>query len=174
MTKKQKFLQMISVSCEQDAMRNSIIAAFKRNKIYNENANPSHRKKLRCVLNSEIRSLASDYSEPITEAKHSQNILSLADSITKQFAPILISGRFKIGTAQKALNLYLKFLWCLSPTRPDPPHCPLDRIILRKAGVHGAWTSLDCIDTYKIWIEEVRKEASPKSIANWELEQWNG
>jgi hypothetical protein len=35
----------------------------------------------------------------------------------------------RIGLAQKALNLYLKYLWCLGEIH-EPPHCPLDSIVL--------------------------------------------
>jgi hypothetical protein len=38
---------------------------------------------------------------------------------------------YKYGVAQKLLNLFLKYLWCLG-TIAEPPHCPVDRIIIGK------------------------------------------
>lgn len=171
MTKKQEFLKTVGVTCERGAIQNSIVAAFQHNKVYNGNPGLADREELRRVLRSEIRDLASGYSATIAEAKHCKNISSLADSITRQFARILLGGRFKIGTAQKAFNLYLKFLWCLG-SHPTPPHCPLDRSILKKVSVYKAWTKMDCIDTYKTWMEKIGEKASSQSIAEWELEKW--
>lgn len=39
------------------------------------------------------------------------------------------SNVFRIGSAQKALNLYRKYLWCLGYI-PFPPHCPFDATII--------------------------------------------
>ena len=174
MTKKQDdFLKTVGVSCERGAMKDSIVSAFQRNKVYEGNPSLADREDLRCALRAEIRKTASAYSVPVTETKHCENIRNLADTLTKQFSKILDGRRFKIGTAQKALNLYLKFLWCLGVHKTVPPHCPLDGIILKKAGVYEAWTKLDCIETYKNWIEKVRvKAARHNSIAEWELENW--
>lgn len=77
--------------------------------------------------------------------------------------------------AQKSLNLYLKYLWCLSEV-PMPPHCTVDGIVLRAAGVHGSWTKCDSIEEYKRWIGELKKHAKKHAgtdkLAEWEILVW--
>lgn len=99
---------------------------------------------------------------PASLAVHSDNICSLSD------------GRFRIGLAQKALNLYLKYLWCAG-FAARPPHCPVDAIILESAGIRAAtpWTRLDSIEEYARLIEALRAIASGRPLAEWELEVWS-
>jgi len=167
-----RFLKTVRVSCEASAMQNSILAAFQHGGIYKESTGTAYREDFRCALRLEIRKIATGYSGKVGEETHCDNIGKLADSITRQFSKILKGDRFRIGTAQKALNLYLKFLWCLGIHPVPPPHCPLDRTILEKAGVRGAWTKLDCMKTYQEWIGRVKVKANGKSIGEWELESW--
>ena len=42
-----------------------------------------------------------------------RNIVALSEGLSEDHADILAGKRFRVGTAQKALNLYLKYLWCL-------------------------------------------------------------
>ena len=86
--------------------------------------------------------------------------------------------RFNIGHSQKLINILLKYYWCLGWLKNEPPHCPLDRIVLSKAqikteGKTPSWTKMDSIEDYKKYIKEIKKIADPKSIAIWELEIFN-
>jgi hypothetical protein len=47
------------------------------------------------------------------------------------------------GIAQKLLNLYLKYLWCVGYI-VEPPHCPIDRIIIGKTSFRDRlnWTEM--------------------------------
>src|SRR5215467_3622009 len=80
--------------------------------------------------------------------------------------------------AQKALNLYLKYLWCTGEIR-TPPHCPIDGGVIKKLGADLAgvpWTKLDNIEKYKELIAAGEKIAANKkreSLADWELICWN-
>jgi hypothetical protein len=47
-----------------------------------------------------------------------------------QYQGVPSKNLFRVGTAQKALNLYLKYLWCLGEIK-TPPHCPFDRGIIQ-------------------------------------------
>ena len=99
----------------------------------------------------------------------------MADALSSDYKGDLVLGRLRIGTVQKALNLYLKTVWCMEPSWPTPPHCPVDRIILERAGINGSWTKLDSMSTYCEWIERLRKHASGNgfdSVAEWELCAW--
>ena len=85
---------------------------------------------------------------------------------------------FNVGHSQKLLNLLLKYYWCFGWLKNEPPHCPIDRIILSKAkikdnGKTPSWTKINSIKVYKKYIQELKKIAKPKSLSVWELESFN-
>ncbi|HEV2328466.1 MAG TPA: hypothetical protein VGY56_06725 [Verrucomicrobiae bacterium] len=155
-----------------DALRNTIKASFARNKIYSGKPSYIKRRELHDALKSELQKISAQHDRAISEEQHCKNILQLAETITKQFGPIIRESRFNIGTAQKSLNLYLKFQWCLGRQKLPPPHCPIDSKILKKSGIYEPWTKIDSIKTYKDWIERVKVIASQKPLAEWELNTW--
>lgn len=114
---------------EDQILTNSINAAFQRAKVYdNQTASTDpNRTLLRAKLAELLSDLAKQYTNVITEDSHKNNIGKIADDLTAAFQgkELLQKGRFRIGIAQKALNLYLKYLWCLDKI-PAPPHCPFD------------------------------------------------
>ena len=63
----------------------------------------------------------------VTDEQHITNIKKLSNS-TKQYSEIFNGGQINFGIAQKMLNLYLKYQWCLGNIA-EPPHFPVDRII---------------------------------------------
>lgn len=83
-----------------------------------------------------------------------------------------MKDRFRIGVAQKALNLYLKYLWCLDRI-PVPPHCPFDSTVLRELELEFSWTRSSKIEDYKSWVEHAKVAAGTKTLAEWELQLWN-
>jgi len=113
----------------------------------------------------------------VTQEEHAKNISTLADTLTERHCDILRNGRFRIGSAQKGLNLYLKYLWCAGEIIA-PPHCPIDGGLIVKLGSAfrgNSWTQIDDIEQYKKVIAAAqnkgKKEA--KSLAEWELHYWN-
>ena len=163
------------------AIANAISSAFQRGRVYIQGleANDSRKVALREALAKQLKSLSTIYINAVAEELHCQNIVILADSLTLQFknSGILRDDRFRIGIAQKALNLYLKYLWCLGYI-PAPPHCPIDRRIIDKLNLSRSertnidWTKLDDIEKYKSLIHKCRKKAENVSIAEWELKEW--
>lgn len=154
------------------AMRNSHSAAVKQSKlpVYAVNADT---KLVRDVVATKITSIVADYRKPVTEERHLENIAALADLTSSMIGKHLHNGRFRIGTAQKALNLYLKYLWC-ADLAALPPHCPIDYLILQLAGVTGVkWTTVDSITDYAEWIKRIKAVALHQPIAEWELGVWN-
>jgi hypothetical protein len=117
------------------------------------------------------------YHGPIVDKDHVGNIVNLAKELSTKHADILYEGRFRIGSAQKALNLYLKYLWCVGEI-PAPPHCPFDsQIVARLPGYeHIRWTRLDEIDMYEKLVKAARDLADRvgKTLPVWELEMYNG
>jgi hypothetical protein len=96
----------------------------------------------------------------------------LSKELTERFGQYLCGNKFRIGIAQKAINLYLKFLWCMKEI-PTPPHCTIDGRIISTLGLTDAWTKLDSIQEYKQIIEKCKEQAGKnRSAAEWELETW--
>lgn len=146
--------------------------------IYSVLAEPPERKKLRDTLRKRLPDLAREYSEKqITESQHIQNIETLAEDLTTRFASLLEGRRFRIGIAQKLLNLYLKYCWALGWI-PEPPHCPFDEKIIKKLSLEKRinWTEVDSIEDYRKLVESTREKARTLnlSIAQWELKHWQG
>lgn len=172
-TDKARFLRLTNVSREEDALQNCILAAFRRNKMYKDNVLQSERYELRNDLKVELRNLSASYLlGGVGETDHEANIQYLSDVLSAKHGAMLTDGRFKIGTSQKALNLYLKFLWCLDRLPDEPVHCPVDRIILTKVLIYGAWTQLDDIQSYREWISIIRDAIEPQSLSTWKLGAW--
>jgi hypothetical protein len=168
------FLQNVAkVTTTEQAVSSAIVAALQHNPTY---LSPSYDgRKFRETLAASIHSLSDQYSVEVSETEHEKAIIDISDAISAEFGQHLRGGRLRIGTVQKALNLYLKTAWCLDPTRANPPHCPVDGIILAQARVKGKWTELDSIVLYKDWIEKLRVKASQdgfSNLAEWELASW--
>ena len=130
----------------------------------------------RC-LRKHLEVIAEDYQVPVVEEAHLRNIELLADQVSSSCSELLCGGRFRIGSAQKALNLFLKYLWCLGEIPQPPPHCPFDRRIIEclPEGAQCNWTECDDIEHYKRWVAEARKiaETQSLSLAGWELLTYN-
>ena len=155
----------------------SINGALGRVDIYSESAQKEEdRIDFRRDLRSELKKMVAEYTTEVPEQIHLSNIQSLANRITLKHRGSLKNGRFKIGRAQKALNLYLKYLWCLGFITL-PPHCPFDSKIINKLPECSdlKWTSIDAIDAYVRLVEAARKRAALKSLSlsEWELQAWN-
>jgi hypothetical protein len=137
--------------------------------------------------------IAEDYRVPVVEEAHLRNIELLADRVSSSCGELLCEStmrccsgvasppskgnrRFRIGSAQKALNLFLKYLWCLGEVR-EPPHCPFDRRIIERLpkGVQCNWTQCNDIEHYNRWVAAAQEEAKKDSLslAQWELCTFN-
>ena len=79
---------------------------------------------------------------------------------------------FRLAHAQKSLALKMKHHWCLGEI-PEPPCCPIDRFVLRKAGAAPSevWTRIDNWDSYdrQLAYLEGAADAAGLSLAVWEL-----
>jgi hypothetical protein len=119
--------------------------------------------------------MAASYREHVSESQHLENIAGLANRISANCHDVLIGGHLRIGTAQKALNLYLKYLWCLGRI-PEPPHCPLDRTVISKLPPQRQvpWTQIDDIAVYQSIVQAAKEQAGSCSLAEWELGVYEG
>jgi hypothetical protein len=107
----------------------------------------------------------------IDEAEHVAFIAEIAKELSKQLARYLHNGRFRVGVAQKLVNVHLKYLWTAGFC-PEPPHCPIDGRIRDAAGINYLWTKSDSIEEYEQAISELRaiSKAKDLTLAQWELE----
>ena len=156
----------------------TIRATFQHSKTYRNGAKEQKKNEFKRTLRELLTKLARKYSNRTTcmdDDSHIKNIEYLADNLSKKYAEILAGGRFRIGSAQKALNLYLKYLWCAGYISMPPPHCPFDRkIIAELPGCNGInWTELDCIENYKCLVEAANDKSQGVCLAEWELKEYN-
>lgn len=103
-----------------------------------------------------------------SEDEHVGFIVETADTLSSELSPYLVNGRFRIGVAQKLINLHLKYLWVAGLVE-EPPHCPLDGIVRDLASLDYDWTRTDCISEYRKAIAALRRIAEPRSLSEWEL-----
>ena len=146
-------------------------------KVYGSSYDSGERSAFRRYWHEQVTFLGKQYEKKVSEEKHCRNIENLSDVMTEKYGRILLGNRFRIGIAQKSLNLFLKYEWCRGEI-PTPPHCTVDGIILRGAGIYGIWTACDSIEEYKGWIEGLKAiaklEGRGEELAEWELRKWGG
>jgi hypothetical protein len=104
----------------------------------------------------------------VSSEEHVDNIENFQTKIAS-----LLNAPFSFGIAQKLLNLYLKYLWCLGDLAYAPPHCPVDSIVLAaiKKPV-PRWPLLNRA-TYEERVIDIQMLSSRQNIAEWELEHFN-
>lgn len=155
-----------------EALANSVISALATRaaeaRIYQPNLNKADESKkaqFKIDLKRLLLELSTDYTRPVCDGLHVANISHLSEEMSVRHGDILLRGKFRIGVAQKALNLYLKYAWALNLIPVAPPHCPFDRAILGRLSVACCmtggicnWTSMDSIACYESWVEEARKK----------------
>jgi len=148
----------------------SINAAFQRNQnVYKEQISELMKVRFRDFLENFLVAL------PLCELTE-EILYKIIDDLTvktREYKDILKLGQLNYGTAQKLVNLYLKYLWCLDMA-PEPPHCPIDRIILGKAGIYDiSWTKINSMEEYISTINKIKKVSKDLSVAQWELENYS-
>jgi hypothetical protein len=158
------------------ALTDSHGSAFRRANVYSKDASEIDKGKFAKMLRQKLKSLEQGYLKGVTEAEHIGNIERFGQELTEQFSHVLAGNKMRFGISQKAVNLYLKYLWVLGYI-PQPPHCPIDRVILNEVGIyHENWTQLDDVEKYMGMIGKLKERADKDklTIAEWELKCWNG
>ena len=152
----------------------TLLGALGRSNTYLKSALEEERVELRDKLRAKLKDVGTRYMSPVDDSSHVANICEIADEMTSQFSRFLKRERFRIGIAQKALNLYLKYLWCLGEI-PAPPHCPFDSIVIAHLPKERQrpWTSIDKAEDYMALVGAARVIAGESSQAEWELKVWN-
>jgi hypothetical protein len=155
----------------------TLMAVVSRGHVYKAKPTEREAKKFQSCLWEQLKGMEEKYVQRVDDEAHVGNIESLANEVSASCGEILSKSRFRIGSAQKALNLFLKYLWCLGEIPQPPPHCPFDRRIIEclPEGAQCNWTECDDIEHYKRWVAEARKiaETQSLSLAGWELLTYN-
>jgi hypothetical protein len=110
----------------------------------------------------------------IAERVHCDNIDKLIRFAEVTGGSLLGKGGYKYGISQKLLNLTLKYYWCRDLCK-EPPHCPVDRVVINKTACKGTkWTTIATRTEYLRIIERIRERADKEklSIARWELKHY--
>jgi len=151
------------------------MASLQRAKVYAPHVTGDQRKQLRIELTAALRDIGSRYSEPVLASQHERHIVELAQRISQRCAGAIANRRLRLGIAQKALNLYLKYLWCLGRI-PTPPHCPFDRRVIVHAApsTQVSWTQIDDLSAYRAIVKSAVASAGGQSLAEWELRVYQG
>lgn len=140
--------------------------------VYAKETKIHQRTKEKKVLRGVLESLEQMYvNGGVTEEQHVEFIKKAADDVSKALGKKLYNERFRVGVAQKLINLHLKYLWATGYVA-EPPHCPIDGIIRDKANISYDWTTNDSIDDYKQAVADLKKVAKNRSLSVWELEEF--
>ncbi len=136
----------------------TLMATAQRGKVYAEGTTEAQRRPFQKRLRQSLEDVAKCYAQVVSEDAHYSNISTLANALSRSHATVLKDRRFRIGSAQKALNLFLKYLWCIGEI-PTPPHCPFDFQIIQKLprSARRNWTQIETIDDYRFLVAERRK-----------------
>jgi hypothetical protein len=156
--------------------RLSLQGAVQRANIYVPDLDENERKKLHPTLRKCIEDAAKHYEHErnVSDDEHNARIEQIRSRMSEEHARILRDGIFRIGPAQKAFNLFLKYQWCAGWIA-RPPHCPFDSEVIKKLGVDYSWRDIDDIASYQKLVDTARKKATEaaKSLAQWELDLFN-
>jgi hypothetical protein len=152
-------------------------ASVQRAQLFASETTGSQRQAFRNDIISFVQNeIVPNYEIAVSEEQHIANIQLLSDKGTIMGGDMLGPDGYKIGVAQKLLNLQLKYLWCLGSIS-EPPHCPVDRIMINETELKGqiAWTKIIDIDFYRQVIAALNRAAEPTglSLARWELKIYN-
>ena len=158
------------------AWSNAWGAALAHNPTYAKTASEQRKQQLRLAARTTIDGIVVRYRTSVQIRDHDESICDLSDLLSAEFALALRDGTFRIGTAQKLLNLYLKFLWCFGHIS-EPPDCPLDRVVQENARVSPLvnWTQIRTSGEYRQTMSRLREAVGQcgyvhLSLAQWELE----
>lgn len=145
--------------------------AFQRSYVYKENQSEKTRANFKKAIRLFVeKQLQPQYHTLVSEEQHLINIKDLI-SYSEEHHKILAGGRLKFGVAQKIVNLYCKYVWCLGLI-PEPPHFPVDRIIQQKIKYRPlvAWTKIDSEKEYMSIINYAKSKLEEnQSLAEFEL-----
>jgi hypothetical protein len=159
-----------------------IAAAVGRNRLYKRGLSSPGRLVVRNAWSGYLAALATKYKSAQSESAYESDITVLKDSMNRNYQNCFSTNSdatqgydpgFRVSHAQKSISVMLKHLWCLGFI-PEPPQCPVDRIILTFANAPYAirkWGCVNTLDEHQKRIRHLKSCSKPcaLSLAEWEL-----
>ncbi|HWG18887.1 MAG TPA: hypothetical protein VG225_00055 [Terracidiphilus sp.] len=165
-----KFLRGVFIS---NSIRDAITTRTGRH-VYAGPPTPKQSADLWYSVEAGLDRMAKAYVLAVQDEQHIENIGTLQSGLTENCGSFLYEGIITFGVAQKALNTYLKYLWC-DCLIPAPPHCPFDSRILGllklPQNCEWRWTR-GSIEDYRQWVDAAKKIANTRPLCEWELGEW--
>ena len=152
----------------------TIAGAFQHNKVYSNNVSDTRRAKFKSCIREYIECfIIPQYYRYISEKQHIINLKKLQNYSRFCGKGVILNNKLNIGTVQKLLNLYLKYLWCIGEIAM-PPHCPVDSTVLNAVGLGNvSWTNIQTISDYENVIKVIKSKTKNAPLAYWELNLFN-
>lgn len=149
-------------------------ASVRRADLYKKSCSEDDRQEFRYNIIDHIQcKIIPKYKDrTVTEREHYSNLQNIINFANTKGKDVLGGKGYKAGSAQKLLNLGLKYYWC-NYKYIRPPHCPIDSIVLGKLGLKEIkWTKIITIDEYMKVIKKVKEKIGHEDLAEWELENY--
>lgn len=153
----------------------TIAGVYQRVKIYRDNLSINEIDFFESRLKFYVLALETEhYKKVVLPEKHLENIEALASFVEE--SDVLEENIPPFGIAQKFLNLYLKYVWCLGEIK-EPPHFPIDRSIQKTMGIPSRevfpWTEIKSRESYMLIISLGKELKGETSLADFELRLFN-
>lgn len=150
--------------------------SFQRNKVYAEKVSEKQREVFRKELRSYFeKEILPAYNKAVEHYEHCAMIEKIVTDSSK-YKSVLSIEKLSVGTAQKLLNLVLKYYWCLGWV-PEPSHFPVDSRIQTCLPVKNrmSWTKITSLDEYQTIIHCAKEQLKEgETLARWELANFRG
>lgn len=167
---------------EEVAVAKAITAALQHNSLYHPDASIEEKAAVRCEWRKFLHGKQQKYQQKRSSAEYERDVASLKRLMNNKWSEVFRNDQhpkfktdpgFRISHAQKSLGVYLKHLWCMGNIA-EPTQCPVDRIILGKAGARypaDKWGYVNSLGEHRLKIGILLKASSAKkqTIAKWEL-----
>lgn len=155
----------------------SFIAAFgmaRKIPFYKKDISEEQREIIKNYFRHELWELMSIYSGKVNEEDHVKYIEDFQNKANANYLQYLEGVGLTFGRTQKLINLYLKYIWVCGYI-PEPPHCPVDSIIISKLGKEFSALRFNKINKqeYLSIIVGIKSIKGAQSIAGWELSIFN-
>jgi len=179
MIHKNNFLNRYNASrSEGEAIKEAIGASVKHNPTYSPNIELKERSIVRKSWETHLIKIGELFTENrnlefyLETVNEFQTTMSEYNSLLSPNKKNYDNG-FRIAHSQKSISVFLKHLWCMDLI-PEPPCCPVDRIIAKAANVKlkENWTQMNSIESLEFALNEFSKIANSenKTLAMWELQ----
>ena len=156
-----------------------------RGNLYKKESNSADREAWRKKLEAAVMDLPVGNVPEMADEAYLALLIGLQSEVNawKEFDNLLAEGGWRVGSVQKLVNLWLKYLWCAGFLKSPPPHFPVDRIMLQHIPnmKNVSWTKMKSwqaddqtngIVSYMSIINGARVVSAGEPLALWELRNW--